>query len=151
MGMTTTTRILEHSPTHSLTAIALGGLIGLGLATWTTDAAARTPGSERQPMGQHAQVDGGLDKEAVRAVVRARIDDIRVCYNAELIEDDSVAGRVVVDFTIAAVGSVRDVEIGESTMPARFDACVAAAVGTWQFPNAELATAVSYPFVMEPG
>lgn len=145
VDMTTT-----NTRTHSLASFALAGLIGLGLAACTATAAAHTSG-ERQPMGQQAEVDGGLDKAAVREVVRARIGDIRDCYNAELIEDDSIAGRIVVDFTVAAAGSVQDVTIAESTMPDRFAACVAAAVGTWQFPSAERATAVSYPFNMEPG
>jgi TonB family protein len=146
--MTTTTRILEHVLTRSL---ALAGLIGLGLTTWTIDAAARTSDSDPQPMGQQARVEGGLDKPAVRAVVAAHIHDIRRCYNAELIEDESVAGDIVIAFTVAAAGSVHGVTITESTMPARFDACVAAAVGTWQFPSAELETHVSYPFAMSPG
>ncbi|PRP91102.1 Gram-negative bacterial tonB protein [Enhygromyxa salina] len=146
--MTTKSRILEHTQTHFF---ALAGLIGLSLATATTDAAAHPSAAEPQRMGQQAQVDGGLDKATVREIVAARIDDVRECYIAELIEDDTVVGGIVIDFTIVAAGSVHDVTIAESTMPARFDACVAAAVETWQFPSTLSSTEVSYPVVMEPG
>lgn len=132
--MTTKTLILAH---------ALVGLIGLTLTSQTADAAAHTSTT--------AQVNGGLDKATVREVVRARIDDVRHCYNAELNDNEELAGSVVVDFTIAATGSVHDVKVAESTMPARFDTCMAKRVATWQFPAAAQPTAVSYPFVMEPG
>lgn len=140
--MTTKTLILAH---------ALVGLIGLTLTSQTADAAAHTSDAEPQRMGQQARVDGGLDKATVREVVRARIDDVRHCYNAELNDNEELAGSVVVDFTIAATGSVHDVKVAESTMPARFDTCLAKRVATWQFPAAAQPTAVSYPFVMEPG
>lgn len=126
------------------TPIFAAALFGLTVTSQTADAAP-------QRMSKSAQVDGGLDKAAVREVVRARIDDVRHCYNAELNDDEQLAGRVVVDFTIAAAGSVHDVKVSESTMPARFDGCVAKAIATWQFPGAAQPTAVSYPFLMEPG
>ena len=43
-----------------------------------------------------ATVEGGLDKPAVREVVRTHIGQVRECYNAELVENESVAGNVVV-------------------------------------------------------
>lgn len=98
-----------------------------------------------------ASVEGGLDKPAVRAVVRENIDDVRYCYNDELIEDDSVAGYTVLEFVISTDGAVSRADVSESTMPARFDACLSAAVSSWSFPRAEAETSVSYPFEMSPG
>jgi TonB family protein len=98
-----------------------------------------------------ATVEGGLEKAAVREVVRAHIDEVRDCYNAELVEDETVGGRTVVTFVIEADGSVHDASIPESTMPERFDACLSKAVATWAFPTSDAETLVTYPFEFEPG
>lgn len=98
-----------------------------------------------------ATVEGALDKPAVREVVRAHIDEVRECYNAELVEDETVAGRSVIAFVIQPDGSVSETSVRESTMPERFDACMVAAVEGWSFPTADAETRVSYPFEMSPG
>jgi TonB family protein len=96
-------------------------------------------------------VEGGLDKTAVREVVRANIDDVRECYNAELGRDETVEGRVVVSFVVQPDGKVTNARVSESTMPKQFDACLAAAVAGWAFPTARESTSVTYPFEMSPG
>jgi TonB family protein len=100
---------------------------------------------------QQSSVEGALDKPAVREVVKAHIDEVRECYNAELIENETVAGRVVISFIVQPDGSASEVGIPESTMPARFDACIVAAVEVWSFPTADAETRVTYPFEMSPG
>jgi TonB family protein len=98
-----------------------------------------------------ATVEGGLDKPAVREVVRAHIGQVRECYNAELVENESVAGDVVVSFVIQPDGSAVGVNVPKSTMPARFDACLITAVEGWTFPASDAETRVSYPFELSPG
>ena len=97
------------------------------------------------------KIEGGLDKSAIREVVRANIDDVRECYNAELVDDEAVEGRVMVSFEIRPDGTVGKADVSESTMPERFDACLATAVATWSFPASDKATSVLYPFEMTPG
>ena len=101
------------------------------------------------PLG--TTVEGGLDKLAIREVVRANIGDVRECYNAELVEDETAAGRVVVSFVIQPDGKVTKTDVPESTMSERFDACVSTAVTGWSFPTAGTSTSVVYPFEMSPG
>jgi TonB family protein len=117
-------------------------LLTLALFGATTPALAGPP---------KASVEGSLDKAAIREVVRAHIDEVRLCYDAELVEDEDLAGQIVVGFVIATDGHVRTVEMTSSNMPPRFDACVAAAVERWTFPSAASETTVSYPFLLEPG
>jgi TonB family protein len=100
---------------------------------------------------QQASVEGALDKPAVREVVKAHIDEIRECYNAELVEDESVAGRSIVTFVVQPDGGAIEVAVSESTMPARFDACMVKAVEAWSFPAADAETRVTYPFDFSPG
>lgn len=120
-------------------------LAGL-LAACVVPEASASPAAVKQ-----ASVEGALDKTAVREVVKQHIDEIRDCYDAELAEDETVEGRVVVSFVAQADGSVSTASMPESTMPPRFDACVLAAVETWTFPTAEAETTVWYPFLLSPG
>jgi TonB family protein len=100
---------------------------------------------------QPASVEGALDKPAVREVVKAHIDQVRECYNAELVEDETVAGRVMVTFVVQPDGAASEVGVSESTMPERFDACMIKAVEAWSFPSSDAETRVTYPFDLSPG
>jgi outer membrane biosynthesis protein TonB len=121
-------------------------LFGCLLAACAVPEASASPAAAPQ-----ATVEGGLDKPAVREVVRAHIDDVRECYNAELIEDDTVGGHVIVSFVVQPDGSASEVVVPESTMPERFDACVTTIVAAWTFPAADAETRVSYPFNLSAG
>lgn len=144
-----------HATTRPSSFVAGLCLAVLGLLPASAiHAAAPAPSPEPQPEPQgvkRAEVDGGLDRAAVREVVRARIADVRGCYNTELLDDPAVAGRIVLAFTVTPAGDVREASVAESTMPARFDACVRAAVTTWAFPASERPTEIRYPFALEPG
>lgn len=124
-------------------ALLLAGLLTAGFVPSEADAA--------EDKVERPTVDGGLDKPAVRAVVRANIGDVRSCYNAELRDDGDLAGRSVLTFVVQTDGSVSEVGVSESTMPARFDQCLSQAASTWSFPVANADTQVSYPFMMSPG
>jgi TonB family protein len=124
---------------HPTTLLLLGGLLA---------ACAASPEASAAPA---ATVEGGLDKPAVREVVKAHIDQVRECYNAELVEDEAVAGSVVVSFVVQPDGSATQVNVPESSMPARFDACLITAVEGWSFPASDAETRVSYPFELSPG
>jgi TonB family protein len=130
--MTTQTRKITH----------VFALLLLGICLAPIPAVAST---------QHASVDGALGKLEVREVVVANIGDVRDCYDAELVEDESVEGRAVVSFVIQPDGTVSEADVSESTMPERFDACLAAAVEGWSFPTSDASTNVTYPFNMHPG
>lgn len=96
--------------------------------------------------------EGTLDKGEIRKVVRAHIDDIRVCYNKVLETDPEARAKLVVDFTIGSDGAVTRSSIGSLEGSAELGSCVSAAVKTWKFPAPSGGeVAVSYPFVMEPG
>ena len=44
---------------------------------------------------------GALDKEIIRRVIRRHLNELRFCYERELAKSPSLAGRVVVTFTLA--------------------------------------------------
>lgn len=95
--------------------------------------------------------DGPLDRDIVRRIVRAHINEVRYCYNQGLQENDRLAGRIVIDFEVLANGSVGTAAVGKSTLPdPAVNTCIAAAVRRWKFPAAAAATKISYPFELSP-
>ena len=121
----------------------------------TDDAAAldRTPrSSARLAPASATEVEGKLDKDEIRNVVREHIGDIQTCYQDGLARDATLAGRVAVTFVIAPDGRVRDSVVSESDLgDTAVSDCIARAITTWRFPEPDDGNAVSvvYPFLLE--
>ena len=101
-----------------------------------------------------ASVGAGLDKDIVRRVVRAHIDEVRHCYNLGLVKNENLSGRVAVQFTIDGNGLVESAKAVESTLPDQeVSDCIVNAVKRWKFPKPDGggSVAVTYPFMLEPG
>ncbi|MBA3550444.1 MAG: AgmX/PglI C-terminal domain-containing protein [Nannocystis sp.] len=129
---------------HTIIAALLGLIIVAG------------PGQARAGEGTLSGVvsgQGTLDKDLIRRIVAAHINEIRYCYNQALASDPEAKGRVVLDFTIGESGSVIHSVVGSSDMAdAKAPECMAAAALRWIFPKPDGGVVVvSYPFVLEPG
>ncbi|MCY1066616.1 AgmX/PglI C-terminal domain-containing protein [Nannocystis sp. RBIL2] len=101
-----------------------------------------------------AEVQGALDKDIIRRIVRAHINEIRYCYNQALARDPGAKGRVAIQFVIGGTGKVPTAVVSESTMrDAGVGSCMAQAVRRWTFPKPQGggSVTVTYPFVLEPG
>ncbi len=102
----------------------------------------------------NTSVTGALDKEAIRAVVRSRIADVRGCYNETLVNDPTAQGRLVVQFTIDPEGQVSAAAVTQNELPTdAVGRCVVEAVKRWAFPKPQggAIVDVTYPFVLVPG
>ncbi|MBV1859275.1 MAG: AgmX/PglI C-terminal domain-containing protein [Nannocystaceae bacterium] len=103
------------------------------------------------------EIAGPLDRDIIRRIVRAHINEVRFCYDEGLALDPALSGRVSVQFTIGAAGKVLEADVASSTLSEVEDkdgvaTCVAAAVKRWKFPRFEgEAAVVTYPFVLSPG
>jgi TonB family protein len=101
-----------------------------------------------------AEIKGAMDKDVVRRVVRAHINEIRYCYNQGLVKDPDLKGRVSIQFTIGPNGKVAVAVVQESTLAdASVGQCMAKAVKRWVFPKPDDGgnVVVTYPFVLESG
>lgn len=101
-----------------------------------------------------ATVGSGLDKDIVRRIVRAHINEVRHCYNQGLVKDPDLAGEVRVDFAIDATGKVERSKVKSTTVSdLRVGFCIAKAVKRWKFPKPAGGgkVFVSYPFQLSPG
>ena len=100
-----------------------------------------------------ANVRGSLDKEIIRRIIRRHINEVKYCYEQELLKKPELGGRVVVQFTISAAGQVIASVLQNSTMGnVRVENCVVQAVRRWEFPKplGGGIVIVSYPFVLTP-
>ncbi len=122
-------------------------------------AAPGTPVPAADPLGRHvsptkASVVGNLDADIIRRVVRAHINEVRTCYNAGLVRNASLEGRVAVQFTIGGEGTVTETQIVDTTISDKeVETCIAKAVERWKFPKPDGggSVVVTYPFVLEAG
>lgn len=128
---------------------ASGYMGGLG-ATGTFGSRARSTPRVRQAK---AKVAGSLDKDIIRRIVRAHINEVRYCYNQGLSRDPKLAGRVNIEFVIGATGKVTSAKVESHTMSdAKVGNCIAKAVKRWKFPRPPGGgvVKVAYPFVLSP-
>lgn len=100
-------------------------------------------------------VVGALDKDVIRRVVRAHINEIRDCYNLGLATDPALAGRIAIEFVIGPSGAVEQATATDTTGFAdpAVPNCIADAILTWTFPEPRggARVTVSYPFNLVPG
>jgi hypothetical protein len=100
-----------------------------------------------------AQVRGSLDKEIIRRIIRRHINEVKYCYEQELLKKPELGGRILVQFTISAGGQVVTSVLQNSTMGnTRVEMCTVQAVRRWEFPKplGGGIVIVSYPFVLTP-
>ncbi|HET6582163.1 MAG TPA: AgmX/PglI C-terminal domain-containing protein, partial [Nannocystaceae bacterium] len=131
------------------------GTIGLGdvAPTGGTDAGFGGRGV-RVPSVRMAKaaVTGALDKDLVRRIVRAHLDEVRYCYHLGLVRDPKLRGRIVIQFTIGPTGKVAAAVVQSTTLSDRAVAqCAARAVRRWRFPKPAGGgnVIVSHPFVLQ--
>ncbi|NVB41743.1 AgmX/PglI C-terminal domain-containing protein [Pseudenhygromyxa sp. WMMC2535] len=121
------------------------GTEGGGSVTGFTDRKKRTPVAQ---IGK-SKVVGAIDKDTIRRIVRAHLNEVRGCYNSGLTRDPNLEGRVLVHFSIVGTGKVGSAIVQENTTHDKaVGDCIAKAVKRWKFPptrNGGTAM-VTYPF-----
>jgi hypothetical protein len=79
-----------------------------------------------------AQVRGSLDKEIIRRIIRRHLNEVRFCYEKELMHKQDLYGRVMIQFTISGTGQVVASVVQNSTMNnPNVEQCIAQAVRRW--------------------
>jgi Ca-activated chloride channel homolog len=100
-----------------------------------------------------AEVQGSLDKDLIRRVVRSHINEVRYCYNQGLAKDPNLKGRVTIQFVIDPNGKIQSAVVKEDTIIDKaVGTCIAKQIMRWTFPKpmGGIVT-ITYPFVLEPG
>ncbi len=80
-------------------------------------------------------------------VIQAHRNEISTCYAVQLAQNDSLQGRIDVDFTIDK-GQVTQVSVvSNTTYDEKLGDCIQERIWQWTFPP-EIQTEVSYPFTL---
>ena len=142
------------------------GTIGVG-PLGTIGHGPGTPGFSRMPPGaklkEHVTkgpsdwslgppvVVGSLDKELIRRVIRQHMSEVKFCYEKELTRNQTLSGRVQVQFAITSTGTVATSMVEQSTLGnPQAESCIAGAVHRWVFPKPQGGIViVHYPFVLK--
>jgi TonB family protein len=94
-------------------------------------------------------VQGSLDKEIIRRVVRRHRRELKYCYERRLKEKPDLEGEIELKFTIMPDGTVSATTVAKSTIgDDEVEKCVAKKVKRWVFPKPKGGgiVIVRYPF-----
>jgi hypothetical protein len=98
------------------------------------------------------RVTPGLDRQIVRRVVRQHMNEIRFCYESQLVRHPEARGRMVAGFVIEATGRVATAAASSSTIGLPpVESCVVDVIRRLEFPRVAGGgtVVVSYPFQFE--
>lgn len=111
-----------------------------------------------EPGGAEENFVGTIDREAVRRVVRAHLNQVQACYTRELNKLDrakraQLGGKVILQWDIVEGGAAQNVKVAGTTLNNRaIEECMRERLATWQFPEPPkgLVGVVTYPFLLKP-
>lgn len=130
-----------------------GGRGGTGYGEGKQDLGEKADASPEVVPKRPAVVEGALDKEIVRKVVRQHRREIKYCYEKELAKDPTLKGEVTVQFTISASGEVIAALVTKSTLGNQaVETCMQGKIQRWTFPEPKGSSIVkvNYPFNFSP-
>lgn len=101
------------------------------------------------PDFNEGEVNGGLTREQVEAVVRRNSGQLAYCYEKALQAQKDLRGRLTLEWVVASSGRVSRVSVASSSLRSKaVENCVVASVKKWKFPRpvGGVNVDVSYPF-----
>jgi hypothetical protein len=100
-----------------------------------------------------SEVGEGLTLDQVGRVIHRHMNEIRYCYEAAILRNPTLEGKLPLHFTIGGAGNVRG---ASDSRPLAQDGglgqCIAKRLQTWQFPHPQggVNVAITYPFIFKP-
>ncbi len=97
--------------------------------------------------------DGKVDAAAIAREIRTRRKAIAACYERALKGQPTLAGKLVVRFSLSPAGTVTAADIDDDSLGSpEVSACIRSTVLRWRFPAlTEGSAELSFPFVFQPG
>lgn len=132
------------------------GAAGYGSSSFGGGHVGRGGGSVGEKIGNlmvpdfnDGEVNGGLTREQVEAVVRRNSGQLLYCYEKALQASPSLRGRLTLEWIIGPQGTVSTVKMASTSLKAKgVESCVLASLKKWKFPRplGGVNVDVSYPF-----
>lgn len=104
-----------------------------------------------EPIESEAWTEGGLDRNAIAAVIQRHLSEVRFCYESGLQKKPNLSGRVSMKFMIGPQGVVTTAQVNNSSLAHPLvENCIRDRLKTWQFPKPQggVNVKVNYPFVL---
>lgn len=105
--------------------------------------------------GFEESFDGTIDKEAIRRVIRAKLHEVKSCYERVLNtmeKGHKLEGKIVLGWEIIEKGQARNVQVKTSTLGNKqVENCIRDRLASWTFPEPPpglVAEVQAYPFVL---
>lgn len=105
--------------------------------------------------GFEESFDGTIDKDAIRRVIRAKLHEVKSCYERVLNTMEkgrSLEGKIVLGWEIIERGQARNVVVKSSTLGnTKVENCIRDRLASWTFPEPPpgmVAEVQAYPFVL---
>lgn len=105
--------------------------------------------------GFEESFDGTIDKEAIRRVIRAKLHEVKSCYERVLNTMEKgrkLEGKIVLGWEIIEKGQARNVQVKSSTLGNKqVENCIRDRLASWTFPEPPpglVAEVQAYPFVL---
>jgi len=95
---------------------------------------------------------GSLSRADIEKTVTRRAGALKSCYESELKKDNTLKGKIEVQFTIQPSGRVSAARVTTNTMSSpAVGACIVAQIQRWRFPQPSGGdVTIKYPFVFTP-
>lgn len=126
-----------------------GGASGYGKMALVGSSSSSTAFIES--IDSEAWSQGGLDKNAIAAVIQRHLSEVRFCYENSLQKNPNLSGRVSINFTIGQQGLVTLAQVNNSSMGhPPVENCIRDHLRSWKFPKPQggVNVKVNYPFVL---
>lgn len=100
--------------------------------------------------GDGENIEGSIDREAIRKVIRDNQRVIQACYEKVLNKSPSLYGKLILKWAINENGRVSEARVGSSSLKnSEVENCILSRLRTWKFPEAPPGSLadVSFPFL----
>jgi len=132
-------RTMVEGPGEVLGILGAAGLSGTSVLGQSAVPIGRPSVTVRPPL-----ISGSLDAAVIDRIVKARLPQLRACYEKELPLAPRMVGTVGVGFTVGPDGKVRITRATSFGVTASVSACVVRVFQMLQFPTGQMVTA-TYP------
>jgi TonB family protein len=102
-------------------------------------------------LGELGDVDGSLDAGSIKRVVKRNLGAIKLCYDQELRRNPKLAGKVTMEVSVTATGTVAAADVVSSSLKnGTVESCIARTIKRWRFPKPKDGDVIfTYPFIFE--
>ncbi len=129
----------------------LSGLGGAGIGSMGAGGVGKGPvrAGVARAASDRVTSQGQIDKEAVAKAINSHLAEVQRCYESALLKNPSLAGKVVLEWSISTQGRVVSSKSKSSTLKdSSVESCILRSLNNWQFPAARGSSVIiSYPFI----